>query len=578
MQLLIIDTAQIQGYVFGSNRLRENIGASYLVAQATGEWALTHLPTPNNVRNAQESSLDDDKRIERDGLVAEVIYVGGGNVVALFADAQAAENYTRTYSQWLLKNAPNLQVVFWHGPFSWNDNKADLYQAVQAGFRQLAQKKASRTYSAPLLGLGVTQMCRSTAFPVVAVSEIGADIYPISREVQRKEKQFGNAKDRLDSYMRQGKRDWLTTYLNGYQFPRDFDELGRSEGEQSHIAVVHADGDGMGQRFRQVGADLPNREYIQAVRDYSHKVQEVAQAALQDTVKALVDKLGQYGGDKIEHRSAFGDLLAEVVLRQVDEETGEYYLPFRPIVFGGDDITFVCDGRLGLSLALEFMRQFEAHSAKLPDGKATASAGVAIVKSRYPFAQAYKLSEELAEGAKKYRRKVELANEANTYHREIDLALGVIDWHFARSGVLGKLEKVREREYQTQDGKLTLRPVTVGPNVSEEAHRAWSVVAEGVTNFQDLRRKPEQKQPDWSRRRNKVKAMREALRAGPSAVHQFRAKFLDNGLLPEVAAGMASWTETGWQGNYCGYFDALEMLDWFIPLPEPGSQPEGGVK
>lgn len=40
MQLLILDTSQIQPYVFGSNRLRENIGASYLVAQATGQWGL----------------------------------------------------------------------------------------------------------------------------------------------------------------------------------------------------------------------------------------------------------------------------------------------------------------------------------------------------------------------------------------------------------------------------------------------------------------------------------------------------------------------------------------------------------
>jgi hypothetical protein len=37
--LLIVDTSQIQPYVFGSNRLRENIGASHLVASATDGWA-----------------------------------------------------------------------------------------------------------------------------------------------------------------------------------------------------------------------------------------------------------------------------------------------------------------------------------------------------------------------------------------------------------------------------------------------------------------------------------------------------------------------------------------------------------
>ena len=34
----VLDTTGIQPYIFGSNRLRENVGASYLVSQATDEW------------------------------------------------------------------------------------------------------------------------------------------------------------------------------------------------------------------------------------------------------------------------------------------------------------------------------------------------------------------------------------------------------------------------------------------------------------------------------------------------------------------------------------------------------------
>ena len=112
MQLLILDTSQIQPYVFGSNRLRENIGASYLVAQATGQWALEKMPAPHNVADAQALTLNNDQWIERDGLRAEVIYVGGGNVVALFADRAEAEKYVRAYSRYLLQRAPGLQVVF----------------------------------------------------------------------------------------------------------------------------------------------------------------------------------------------------------------------------------------------------------------------------------------------------------------------------------------------------------------------------------------------------------------------------------------------------------------------------------
>ena len=34
----VLDTTGIQPYIFGSNRLRENIGASYLVSEATDDW------------------------------------------------------------------------------------------------------------------------------------------------------------------------------------------------------------------------------------------------------------------------------------------------------------------------------------------------------------------------------------------------------------------------------------------------------------------------------------------------------------------------------------------------------------
>ena len=40
MELVVGKVSQIQRYVFSSNRLRENVGASYLVLQAADNWAL----------------------------------------------------------------------------------------------------------------------------------------------------------------------------------------------------------------------------------------------------------------------------------------------------------------------------------------------------------------------------------------------------------------------------------------------------------------------------------------------------------------------------------------------------------
>jgi hypothetical protein len=43
-----------------------------------------------------------------------------------------------------------------------------------------------------------------------------------------------------------------------------------------------------------------------------------------------------------------GNPVQEISLKLSNE--GKICLPFRPLVYGGDDVTFVCDGRLGLVL------------------------------------------------------------------------------------------------------------------------------------------------------------------------------------------------------------------------------------
>ena len=88
MELVVTEVSQIQRYIFGSNRMRENVGASYLVTQATEGWALEAFKKAapkNNLCKNGTAELDDNKQIEMDrSLDAEILYVGGGNFVALF--------------------------------------------------------------------------------------------------------------------------------------------------------------------------------------------------------------------------------------------------------------------------------------------------------------------------------------------------------------------------------------------------------------------------------------------------------------------------------------------------------------
>ena len=78
--------------------------------------------------------------------------------------------------------------------------------------------------------------------------------------------------------------------------------------------------------------------------------------------------------------------------------------PIRPIIMGGDDITFVSPGKLGIYFAEIFMKEFS--EKEVSDGeKLSSCAGVAITKTKYPFYRGYQLAEGLCSNAKKMARK-----------------------------------------------------------------------------------------------------------------------------------------------------------------------------
>jgi hypothetical protein len=328
-----------------------------------------------------------------------------------------------------------------------------------------------------------------------------------------------------------------------------FDDLGRTKGESSYIAIVHTDGNGMGKRIQKIAKDYPeNRDYINAIRSFSEGAKDAANDALVSTIKKTIDSILPRD---LDGREAVGGAI-EI---KKDEE-GNKILPIRPIVFGGDDATFVCDGRLGLTLAEFYLRQLTSPSRKLVDGDPLfARAGVAVVKSHYPFARAYALAEELAASSKKFIK------EKNTESK-----LSAIDWHFAVSGLVLGLDEIRKRDYHTKQGYLTMRPLILGQKIGPE-WRTWntftkiiSELRETVSEVDDAQKSEEQ----WSQ--NKLKALRMVLREGPESVMQFL-----NGNTPDkvpLIPGNLDSEKRGWIADRCTCFDAIEAMDFHVPLKE----------
>jgi hypothetical protein len=585
MYLVAADTSGIQSYIFGSNRLRENIGASHLVKQATGSWALEAVKEAARLSTIpKEDNLAQQPCIEGEDGAAEVIYSGGGNIVVLFKDKDNADDFMWTLSERVLCEAPGLLILMaCSDKFDWSHDA--LTQVQQRTFDKLSVLKRNRPPAGSPLSLGVTLPCQSTGLPAIkyAGSEKDRDQYPVSADVLAKHEALNG-----DNGANAKLRDALETAMGDdqhiYAFPFDLDNLGRDAGENSLISVVHADGNGIGKRVLHLAAQFgtadKNRKYVTEMREFSRRMNDCAGKALQATLQTLVERIVHADrpdqSDRYEqlvHINRQGDELAAITLKKVDRVLypgvpQDYFLPFRPIVFGGDDVTFVCDGRLGVSLAIEYLQQFEEFSNKPETGLldwgdenqkvvkgATSSAGVAIVKTHYPFARAYALAEDLCNNAKR-----------------LNWPVNTLDWHYALSGLFGDIDDIRAREYSVPTGSLTVRPIALRDNVPD-VRRTWSVVEKGLDAFQS----------EWFTKRNKSKALRDALRGGPDAVKTFRAKYLRNDSLtqklPDVGGLLShqkSWQEEGWSKsfasdpnhdeNLCGYFDALELMDLYIPL------------
>ncbi|MBK8024612.1 MAG: hypothetical protein IPK19_25100 [Chloroflexi bacterium] len=134
--LVAAEVAHIQDYIFSSNRLKENIGASFLVGAATEAWALDavrEVASSSNVSARRE--ILPDWHIEQDStLNAEVVYSGGGNFVAIFRSEDLARAFSRSLSTRVLLEAPGLHLILHSREHRWSDRSlAEVVRDLQWG-------------------------------------------------------------------------------------------------------------------------------------------------------------------------------------------------------------------------------------------------------------------------------------------------------------------------------------------------------------------------------------------------------------------------------------------------------------
>lgn len=473
---VLIDTTSIQQYVFSGNRLKENLGASFLVQDIY-----------KSILN--EVSVKPDK----EG------FVGGGNALLFFEDNIQAREFVKEWTRNLLIETPGLTTAIAiskesiHGSDLDNPEKFQLFK--KSIFKQLIDNKSSYFPQVTLSSHGITADCKNTGLTMEDWLDSGEDSGYYSSVSTSKLRAENDAMNKLSAEFP----------VNGFKYTNDLEKLGSSKSEDSHIAIVHIDGNGMGKRFEAC-------KTLKEIQDLSDSLEKATIESFKDLLKHIVDNIENI---------------------KMDIDLSKKIIPLRPIILGGDDLTFVCDGRLGIYFAKIFLEAFE--SKQVSDGKKiTACAGVAITKLKYPFYRGYKLSEELCASAKLKRKN----NGGNG---------SWIDFHIAYGGISGELKEIRENFYKVPQGNLLLRPYNISEYNDKDSFNKFVENTKLIYNEFP---------------KSKIKDLREILNLGIDSTTSYANELNARGLkLPQIQK--YNFEHNLFNENFTPYFDMIELTELY---------------
>lgn len=493
---VLLDATGIQPYIFGSTQLKENIGASFLVENIY-EDILKNSLEKIEIKNVDLNRWKNPEYINTLKLETgfDIGYIGGGNALLFFAEEGKARSFVKTWTKQLLIESPGLRTAAVISDFELSDFSNELKKV----FTKLKENKFRFQPQIVLPSHGITAECNRTGLSAEILRKYDDKLIPVSSVVASKTDVINKAHEKL-------RIKFQDTLNNEYHFPKEIDELGQQKGETNFVSIVHIDGNGIGDRFKAC-------KTLKERRELSIKVEDATEKSMGKILKVIIDNHAKF--------------------QERNFKLKEKILPVRPIIFGGDDITFITDGRLGIYFARIFIEEFIKCNAG--DGKLSACAGIAITKSKYPFYRGYELAEQLCREAKK---KAKEENNKSSW----------LDFHIASGGFSGSITEIREKNYTIPEGSLCLRPYRVAG--IEHDFRDLKVCIEGIKVFNE-----------WPR--SKLMELREVLNEGKTATELFIKEMDFRDLkFPEIKENTA-FQKSGWVDKETPYFDMIDLKDFY---------------
>jgi CRISPR/Cas system-associated protein Cas10 (large subunit of type III CRISPR-Cas system) len=325
----------IQEFIFATNKLQEIVGASEIVKSVADEF--------EKISGYTKSSEN-------------ILLNAAGNIKAIFDNYEECQKVVLDFEKIIMQKAYGItisQAVV---------KIEDSY--TQKDINEL-EKRLKTQRNRPSIALdgsiNIVALAPSTAKPTVKYVKI-----------QQKE-------TAIDKATKQ-KRDAYDKWLNSDEKIRnkEFKNISDFSNSKNKIAVIHADGNGLGQLIPKLGNKLSK---------FSKSLDNATKKAFDDARDDIMD--------------------------------------IREVVLGGDDMTVICNANNALEFTKRFLENFEKETANIKElkeikvDKLTACAGIAYTNEKYPFHYAVNLAEALCSATKKHAKNLnpELAPSSLMFHK-----------------------------------------------------------------------------------------------------------------------------------------------------------------
>lgn len=443
MKLVMLETNGNQRFVFSSPRLRENVGASYLITQLA-DWT---------------EQAANCLGIDKFGWVSK----SSGKVILTVATEDDARKLIGQVTRKAFSAAPGLDVSGVFVDMCDPGNEVKRPRISNRDLKEVHRKAAEYALNRPPAQARFSQMPflqrgRDSALPAssrLGVCDEAKDDRETALSLSSRVCRYraNDARNQFMSFAREHPdlleredllvRDptMLEKMLEQSISSEAADGRDRIEDERlSKVAVIHIDGNGVGGIMRDLVSALKRiprpdfEEEVRGAKDYSTATEEDAPS---DALRCFLLEINRRLKDAMQKSFLTAWLEVAFLAEKESEKEAEAHgkakdekrpdigaIPVVPVILGGDDATVITDATYALPFTEKFLTAFEEETGKDellkhlgPEsrrgkgenaggnggklgGPMTAAAGIAIVRRKFPFHIAYDLAEKLIKSAK----------------------------------------------------------------------------------------------------------------------------------------------------------------------------------